>query len=73
MLPSLRRLGPGRGLVVGPQTGRYTLSELGRLVGGLDYAAVGQAVSRFGKRVQKIAELRRNLGKIERKLSNVEM
>ena len=27
--------------------------ELGELVGGMDYAAVGQAVSRFGKRLAK--------------------
>jgi len=36
---------------LGGTRGRYTLGKLGRLVGGMDYAAMGQAVSRFGKRV----------------------
>jgi len=50
---------------------RYKLGELGQLVGGMDYAAVGQAVSRFGTRVQTLVELRRALSKIEIQLSNV--
>ena len=37
----------------------YTLRELGQLVGGVDYAPVGQAISRFGKRIQAVPELRR--------------
>jgi hypothetical protein len=39
----------------------------------MDYAAVGQAVSRFGKRLQREAGLRRELRQIESQLSNVEM
>ena len=35
--------------------------------------AVGQAISRFGKRVQSVAEVRRNLRKTEIQLSIVEM
>jgi hypothetical protein len=38
----------------------------------MDYS-VGQAVSRFGKRLRQGGELQRNLGKSERLLSNVEM
>jgi hypothetical protein len=49
------------------------LSELGQLAGGMDYAAVGQAVSRFGKRLQDGPSLRKNIANIERQLSNVEM
>ena len=53
-------------LWLGRRRGRYRLGELGELVGGMDYAAVGQAISRFGKRLQNVAELRRNVSKIER-------
>jgi hypothetical protein len=49
------------------------LGELGQLAGALDYAAVGQAVSRFRKRLQDGGELQRQLGKLERQLSIVEM
>ena len=60
-------------LWLGRKHGRYKLSELGELAGGLDYAAVGQAVSRFAKRLQAGGELRRKLVKLENALSNVEM
>jgi putative transposase len=52
-------------LWLGRRRGRYTLGELGQLAGGMDYAAVGQAISRFGKRLQTAAELRRSVRKIE--------
>jgi hypothetical protein len=55
-------------LWLGRRRGRYTLSELGQLIGGLDYAAVGQAISRFGKRVQTVAELRRCVTRIEKQM-----
>ncbi|HLH56844.1 MAG TPA: hypothetical protein VKY92_24875, partial [Verrucomicrobiae bacterium] len=60
-------------LWLGRQRGRYTLGELGQLAGGLDYAAVGQAVSRFGKRLQKGGELQRQVKKLEQRLLEVEM
>jgi len=60
-------------LWLGRQRGRYTLSELGQLAGGMDYAAVGQAVSRFGKRIQNEGELQRTVSKIEKQLSNTEI
>ena len=60
-------------LWLGRKRARYTLGELGRLAGGMDYAAVGQAVSRFGKRLLTEAELRKSVSKIEQQLSNVEM
>ena len=60
-------------LWLGRRHGRYGLRELGELAGGMDYAAVGQAVSRFGRRLQQQQQLRRDVVKIERKLSNVEM
>jgi hypothetical protein len=53
-------------LWLGRRRGRYTLSELGQLAGGVDYAAVGQAISRFGKRVQTVAELRHCVTRIEK-------
>jgi len=39
----------------------------------MDYAAVGQAVSRFSKRMQNGGELQRTVTKIQKQLSNVEM
>jgi hypothetical protein len=54
-------------LWLGRKRGRYTLSELGQLAGGLDYAAV----SRFSKRIQNGGELQRTVNKIERQLLNV--
>lgn len=60
-------------LWLGRKRGRYTLGELGKLAGGMDYAAVGQAVSRLDKRLAKPGELRRNLAKVEKQMSNIEM
>ena len=60
-------------LWLGRRQGRLSLAELGRLAGGMDYAAVGQAVSRFGRRLDNEASLRRELSRIETQLSNVEM
>ncbi len=59
-------------LWLGRLRGGYRLGELGQLAGGMDYAAVGQAVSRFSRRLEKSRELRRSLDKIERKLPRVE-
>jgi putative transposase len=53
--------------------GRYRLSDLGRLAGGLDYAAVGQAVSRFARRLEEQRELRRKIAAIESELPDVDM
>jgi len=58
-------------LWLGRRRGGYTLTELGQLAGGNDYAAVGQAISRFGKRIQTVAELRRSVTRIEKDLSKV--
>ncbi|HEV2210908.1 MAG TPA: transposase [Verrucomicrobiae bacterium] len=60
-------------LWLGRRQGRLSLAQLGKLSGGMDYAAVGQAVSRLGKRLEKQSELRRALHQIEAQLSNVEM
>jgi hypothetical protein len=60
-------------LWLGRRQGRLTLTQLGGLAGGMDYAAVGQAVSRFGKRLAREQRLRREIEEIETKLSNVEM
>src|SRR5437016_14181099 len=60
-------------LWLGRRRGRYSLRELGQLAGGMDYAAVGQAVSRFGRRLQSAADLRKSVAKIERQVSKVEM
>ncbi len=52
-------------LWLGRKRGRYRLGELGQLAGGMDYAAVGQAVSRFGRRLERERTLRRALDEIE--------
>jgi putative transposase len=56
-------------LWLGRRRGRYTLGELGALAGGMDYAAVGQAVSRFAQRLQKDGDLSLQVGKLEQALS----
>ena len=63
--PALSALGVGRG------RGRLTLAQLGQAAGGMDCAALGQAVSRFGRRWGKDPTLRREVTKIESQLSNV--
>ena len=60
-------------LWLGRRQGRLSLAQLGSLAGGMDYAAVGQAVSRFGKRLERDPKLARELKRLETKLSNVEM
>ena len=52
-------------LWLGRRRGRLRLAELGKLVGGMDYGGGGQAVSRFGKRLEKEAGLRSELRQIE--------
>jgi putative transposase len=59
-------------LWLGRRRGRLTLAQLGQAAGGMDYAAVGQAVSRFGRRWEKDPALRREVTRIESQLSNVE-
>jgi hypothetical protein len=60
-------------LWLGRKGGGYRLGELGEWAGGLDYAAVGQAVSRFGRRLEKNRQLRRQLERAEKQLSIVEI
>jgi hypothetical protein len=38
---------------LGRRWGRLTLRELAQLAGGIDYAAAGTAVSRFGQRLKR--------------------
>ena len=59
-------------LWLGRGTGRLSLAQLGELAGGMDYAAVGQAVSRFDKRLLKEPALRRQMNHLKAQLSNVE-
>jgi len=59
-------------LWLGRRYGRYRLRELGKLAGGTDYAAVGQAISRFARRLAQAGRLQRELKGIEKRLSNVE-
>lgn len=60
-------------LWLGRKRAGYTLRELGEFAGGMDYAAVGQAVGRFERRRQQQRQLRHDLDKIERKLAKAEM
>jgi REP element-mobilizing transposase RayT len=58
-------------LWLGRRHGRYRLAELGELAGGMDYAAVGLAVSRFGRRLEQRRDLRQTLTAVEKELLNV--
>ena len=60
-------------LWLGRGRGRLRLARLGQLADGMDYTAVGQAVSRFGKRLEREAKLRRELAGMEAQLSHVEI
>ena len=59
-------------LWLGRGAGRLSLAQLGELAGGMAYAAVGQAVSRFSKRLLKEPALRRQMHYLKAQLSNVE-
>ena len=52
-------------LWMGRRMGRLSLRQLGELVGGMDYAAVGQAVARFGKRLERDVRLRQIAQRLE--------
>ena len=59
-------------LWLGRRIGRLSLRELGESV-GMDYAAVGQAVARFGKRLEREAPLRETIAQVQKQMSNVEI
>ena len=56
----------------GGGAGRLSLAQLGELAGGMDYAAAGQAVRRFDKRLLKEPALRRQINHLKAQLSKVE-
>jgi putative transposase len=56
-------------LWLGRSAGRLRLAELGRQVGGLDYAVVSKAISRFEQRLRTKPELRQQLASIQLQLS----
>ena len=58
-------------LWLGRRLGRLSLAQLAALAGGLDYATVGAAVSRFARRLARDAVLAKLLRGIEDNLSNV--
>ena len=59
-------------LYFGRKQGRMKLRELSEAAGNMEYAAVGGAISRFGKRLAN-GELRAEVRRIESYLSNIEM
>ena len=59
-------------LWLGRGAGRFSLAQLGELAGGMDCAAMGQAVSRFDKRRIKEPSLWRQMKHMKAQLSNVE-
>ena len=65
----------GRDLVfwLGRREGRLRLQQMGKLAGGLDYATVGSAISRFGRRLKADKMLAGKLGEAKSHLSNAEM
>jgi hypothetical protein len=56
-------------LWLGRRVGRLKLSELAELAGGIDYAAAGTAVARFGKRLEREPALKRTLERLQKQLS----
>ncbi len=63
----------GRGAApwLGRKRGGLTLTRLGQLAGGVDYAAVAQAVTRFEQRLERQRALRESLAQIDHELSKV--
>jgi putative transposase len=58
-------------LWLGRRVGRLSLAELAGRAGGMDYAAVGAAVSRFGRRLTQEAVLAKQMRRVEAHLSNL--
>ena len=56
-------------LWLGRRAGRLPLLELGKLVGGLDYAVVSKAIARFGRRLATDSALRNQLAALQTQLS----
>jgi hypothetical protein len=59
--------------VVGASAPPTDFGQLGELAGGVNDAAVAQAVSRLGNRLEHERELRRTITKLDDQLSKVEM
>ena len=57
-------------LWLGRRAGRLKLRELAELAGGIDYAAAGTAVARFGRRLDRDPALKRALARIHNTMSN---
>ena len=60
-------------LWLGQRVGRLRLGEPGALAGGMDYAAVGQAVPRFNKRLAAQPHLSRTVTALQSQLSHVQI
>jgi len=58
---------------LGRRAGRLHLKQMGELAGGLDYATVGSAISRFGRRLKAEKALAAKLAEAQKHLSNAEM
>ncbi|MBM3833269.1 MAG: hypothetical protein FJ403_08350 [Verrucomicrobia bacterium] len=58
---------------LGRRAGRLRLKQMGELAGGLDYATVGSAISRFGRRLKAEKALAAKLAEAQKHLSNAEM
>jgi len=58
---------------LGRRAGRLRLKQMGELAGGLDYATVGSAISRFGRRLKAEKALAAKLAETQKHLSNAEM
>jgi hypothetical protein len=71
---SRRRGDPGRELVwwLARKHCGMTLGELGKRAGGVDYAAVGMALSRFESKMSASSELRREAALIEQQMLYVD-
>ena len=55
------------------RVGRLTLNRLSEQAGGVDYTAVGAAISRFGRRLQRDQKMAAIIAKLKTQLSNFEM
>jgi len=65
---SYRDWGRDAALWLGRRAGGVSLAELGRLAGGMEYAAVAQALTRFGRRMERTPELRQKMATIQKQM-----
>jgi hypothetical protein len=56
---------------LGRRAGRPSLAELGPLAGAMEYAAVAEALTRSGRRMERTPELRQKIATIQKQMRKV--